>query len=162
MKTTSRQSPVGSRHCFLSSRDRTLQKPGHLLLLKSALERQTSNGPQSDLWIPLADQGWKPCAAESNSAPIKKLPDEFSWCSREYYATAIHATRIKTAPVHISANWYLENALPVLQRLVTIDFLFKFFRPQIVFSVLICHKIKKLHREQQDHCCQDEAVPPQS
>ena len=49
---------------------------------------------------------------------VKELPDEFSWSTREYYATAIRATRIKRAPVHASANWYLENALPVLQRLV--------------------------------------------
>lgn len=49
---------------------------------------------------------------------VKELPDEFSWSTREYYATAIRATRIKTAPVHASANWYLDNVLPVLQRLV--------------------------------------------
>ena len=49
---------------------------------------------------------------------VKELPDEFSWSTREYYATAIRATRIKRAPVHASANWYLENVLPVLQRLV--------------------------------------------
>lgn len=48
----------------------------------------------------------------------KELPAEFSWSTREYYATAIRATRVKTAPVHASANWYLENVLPVLQRLV--------------------------------------------
>uniref|UniRef100_A0A5B7A0G9 O-fucosyltransferase family protein n=1 Tax=Davidia involucrata TaxID=16924 RepID=A0A5B7A0G9_DAVIN len=164
-------------------------KPRHLPLLKSALRRQTSNGLQSDLWIPLADQGWKPCI-ESSSAPtlpsksqgyvqvfldgglnqqrmgicdavavakilnatlviphlevnsvwqdtssfmdifdvdhfinvlkddisiVKELPDEFSWSTREYYATAIRATRIKTAHVHASSNWYLENVLPVLQ-----------------------------------------------
>ncbi|KAG4114965.1 hypothetical protein ERO13_D12G080000v2 [Gossypium hirsutum] len=46
---------------------------------------------------------------------VKELPDEFSWSTREYYATAIRATRIKRAPVHASANWYLENVLPVLQ-----------------------------------------------
>lgn len=49
---------------------------------------------------------------------VKELPNEFSWSTREYYATAIRATRIKTAPVHASANWYLDNVLPVLQRLV--------------------------------------------
>ncbi|GFY90787.1 O-fucosyltransferase family protein [Actinidia rufa] len=46
---------------------------------------------------------------------VKELPDEFSWSTREYYATAIRATRIKTAPVHASANWYLENVSPILQ-----------------------------------------------
>jgi len=49
---------------------------------------------------------------------VKELPDEFSWSTREYYAIAIRATRIKMAPVHASANWYLENVSPVLQRLV--------------------------------------------
>lgn len=47
---------------------------------------------------------------------VKELPSEFSWSTREYYATAIRETRIKTAPVHASANWYLENVLPVLER----------------------------------------------
>ncbi|XVF36593.1 hypothetical protein REPUB_Repub19eG0070600 [Reevesia pubescens] len=46
---------------------------------------------------------------------VKELPREYSWSTREYYATGIRATRIKTAPVHASANWYLENVLPVLQ-----------------------------------------------
>ena len=49
---------------------------------------------------------------------VKELPAEFSWSTREYYATAIRATRVKTAPVHASAKWYLDNVLPVLQRLV--------------------------------------------
>lgn len=49
---------------------------------------------------------------------VRELPYEFFWSTREYYATAIRTTRIKTAPVHASANWYLENVLPVLQRLV--------------------------------------------
>lgn len=49
---------------------------------------------------------------------VQELPAEFSWSTREYYATAIRATRVKTAPVHASAKWYLENVLPVLQRLV--------------------------------------------
>ncbi|EEF28699.1 O-fucosyltransferase 31 [Ricinus communis] len=164
-------------------------KPRHLALLKSALQRETSQEKQADLWAPLADQGWRTCA-ESKSVPslpaksegylqvfldgglnqqrmgicdavavakilnatlviphfeinpvwrdsstfmeifdvdhfinvlkddisiVKELPDEFSWSTREYYATAIRATRIKTAPVHSSANWYLENVLPVLQ-----------------------------------------------
>lgn len=46
----------------------------------------------------------------------KELPREYSWSSREYYATGIRATRIKTAPVHASADWYLENVLPVMHR----------------------------------------------
>ena len=49
---------------------------------------------------------------------VRELPQEFSWSTREYYAVAIRATRVKTAPVHASANWYLENVLPVLQRFV--------------------------------------------
>ncbi|KAG6397530.1 hypothetical protein SASPL_143699 [Salvia splendens] len=46
---------------------------------------------------------------------VKELPDEYFWSTREYYAEAIRANRIKTAPVHASANWYLENVSPVLQ-----------------------------------------------
>ncbi|XWS23985.1 hypothetical protein CRYUN_Cryun28dG0062300 [Craigia yunnanensis] len=46
---------------------------------------------------------------------VKELPKEYCWSTREYYATGIRATRIKMAPVHASANWYLENVLPVLQ-----------------------------------------------
>lgn len=49
---------------------------------------------------------------------VKELPSDFSWSTREYYATAIRATRVKTAPVHASANWYLENVLPIVQRSV--------------------------------------------
>ncbi|KAJ6337636.1 hypothetical protein OIU76_007337 [Salix suchowensis] len=48
-------------------------------------------------------------------AIVKEPPSEYSWSSREYYGTGIRATRIKTAPVHGSAEWYLENVLPVLQ-----------------------------------------------
>lgn len=47
---------------------------------------------------------------------IRELPYEFSWSTREYYATAIRATRVKLAPVHASANWYLENVSPILER----------------------------------------------
>ena len=47
---------------------------------------------------------------------VKDLPVDYAWSSREYYATGIRETRIKTAPVHASADWYLENVLPVLQR----------------------------------------------
>ncbi|CAH9106247.1 unnamed protein product [Cuscuta europaea] len=46
---------------------------------------------------------------------VKELPDEYSWSTREYYSSAIRPTRIKTAPVHASANWYSDNVLPVLQ-----------------------------------------------
>ncbi|XP_020978371.1 uncharacterized protein At1g04910 isoform X1 [Arachis ipaensis] len=46
---------------------------------------------------------------------VKELPDEYSWSTREYYSIAIRETRIKAAPVHASAHWYLENVLPVLQ-----------------------------------------------
>ncbi|KAF5807801.1 putative GDP-fucose protein O-fucosyltransferase [Helianthus annuus] len=45
---------------------------------------------------------------------VKELPSMYSWSTREYYATGIRATRIKTAPLHASANWYLENVLPML------------------------------------------------
>ncbi|GMI67959.1 hypothetical protein like AT5G65470 [Hibiscus trionum] len=165
-------------------------KPRHLPLLKSALQRESSNGEPSDLRAPLADQGWRPCLATVNAPSalpqksegylqvfldgglnqqrmgicdavavakilnatlviphlevnpvwqdsssfmdifdvdhfisvlkddvtiVKELPDEFSWSTREYYAIAIRATRIKRAPVHASANWYLENVLPVLK-----------------------------------------------
>ncbi|GMP45737.1 hypothetical protein CsSME_00014155 [Camellia sinensis var. sinensis] len=167
-------------------------KPMHLHLLQSALQRQTSDRQQSELWSPLANQGWKPCIDSTNipslpkksrgyiqvfldgglnqqrmgicdavavakilnatlviphfevnpvwkdSSPfseifdvdrfinvlddevsiVKELPSKYSWSTREYYGTGIRATRIKTAPVHASANWYLENVLPVLQRSV--------------------------------------------
>ncbi|XP_022132115.1 uncharacterized protein At1g04910 isoform X2 [Momordica charantia] len=46
---------------------------------------------------------------------VKELPIEYSWSTREYYATGIRNTRIKTAPTHASASWYLENVLPALQ-----------------------------------------------
>lgn len=47
---------------------------------------------------------------------IRELPNEYSWSTREYYGTGIRETRIKTAPVQASADWYLDNVLPVLQR----------------------------------------------
>ncbi|KAK9163666.1 hypothetical protein Syun_004568 [Stephania yunnanensis] len=164
-------------------------KPRHLPLLKGALQREIPNAQTSDLWSPLANQGWKPCSKRSSSSGlpmnsegyiqvfldgglnqqrmgicdavavakilnatliiphlevnpvwqdsssfdeifdvdhfidtlkgevsiVKEPPKEYSWSTREYYATAIRATRIKTAPVHASANWYLDNVLPVLQ-----------------------------------------------
>ncbi|KAK4490397.1 hypothetical protein RD792_001073 [Penstemon davidsonii] len=46
---------------------------------------------------------------------VKELPEEYFWSTREYYAEAIRATRVKTAPVHASSNWYLDNVLPILQ-----------------------------------------------
>lgn len=49
---------------------------------------------------------------------VKELPSEYSWSTREYYGTGIRATRIKTAPNHATADWYIENILPVLQRYV--------------------------------------------
>ncbi|KAK7410461.1 hypothetical protein VNO78_01260 [Psophocarpus tetragonolobus] len=46
---------------------------------------------------------------------VKDLPSDYSWSTREYYGTGIRATRIKTAPVQATADWYIENVLPVLQ-----------------------------------------------
>ncbi|KAK9758404.1 hypothetical protein RND81_01G227300 [Saponaria officinalis] len=47
---------------------------------------------------------------------VTEPPSEYAWSTREYYGTGIRETRIKTAPVHASSDWYLENVLPVLQR----------------------------------------------
>nr|AQX44112.1 hypothetical protein [Dendrobium officinale] len=164
-------------------------KPRHASLLKAALISEIPNERKSELWAPLAPQGWKPCipSASITGRPVKssgfiqvfldgglnqqrmgicdavavakilnatlviphlevnsvwkdsssfeeiydvdhfinvlkdeisvvrELPPEYAWSTREYYAVAIRTTRIKTAPVHASANWYLENVLPVLQ-----------------------------------------------
>lgn len=164
-------------------------KPRHVTLLQGALQRRISVEVQTNLWSPLAYQGWKPCTVppKSPSLPeksrgyiqvfldgglnqqkmgicdavavakilnvtlviphfevnpvwqdsssfadifdvdhfidvlrdevsiVKELPGEYSWSTREYYATGIRATRIKTAPVHATADWYTENVLPVLQ-----------------------------------------------
>ena len=66
---------------------------------------------------------------------VRELPYDFSWSTREYYATAIRATRIKTAPVHASAKWYLDNVLPVLERsVVTLAFCFR-FRVELFFDI---------------------------
>nr|GEY28822.1 O-fucosyltransferase 39-like [Tanacetum cinerariifolium] len=46
---------------------------------------------------------------------IRELPDEYAWSTREYYASAIRSTRVKNAPLHASASWYLENVAPVLE-----------------------------------------------
>ncbi|KAG0469555.1 hypothetical protein HPP92_016255 [Vanilla planifolia] len=54
-------------------------------------------------------------ALKEDISVVRELPPEYAWSTREYYAVAIRTTRIKTAPVHASANWYLENVLPVLQ-----------------------------------------------
>ncbi|GAB2225247.1 hypothetical protein Droror1_Dr00006038 [Drosera rotundifolia] len=45
---------------------------------------------------------------------VRDLPYEYSWSTREYYATAIRETRVKSAPIHASANWYKFNVLPIL------------------------------------------------
>ncbi|CAK9186595.1 unnamed protein product [Ilex paraguariensis] len=180
--------PLGRAYPSLFS-EWNAPRPKHLRLLQGALQFQSSEKQQADLWSPLANQGWKPCV-ESTYVPllpkesqlyiqvfldgglnqqrmgicdavavakilnatlviphfevnpvwqdsssftdifdvdhfinvlndevaiVKELPNKYSWSTREYYATGIRATRIKTAPVHASANWYLENVLPVLQ-----------------------------------------------
>ncbi|KAI3794355.1 hypothetical protein L1987_36985 [Smallanthus sonchifolius] len=46
---------------------------------------------------------------------VRVLPDEYAWSTREYYASAIRSTRVKNAPLHASANWYLEHVSPVLE-----------------------------------------------
>ncbi|KAI3747576.1 hypothetical protein L6452_10078 [Arctium lappa] len=46
---------------------------------------------------------------------VRELPDEYTWSTREYYASAIRSTRVKNAPLHASANWYLANVSPVLE-----------------------------------------------
>ncbi|VAI32878.1 unnamed protein product [Triticum turgidum subsp. durum] len=46
---------------------------------------------------------------------VRTPPKEYSWSTREFYGTGIRATRIKTAPVHASADWYIENVSPILQ-----------------------------------------------
>ncbi|KAJ4745998.1 O-fucosyltransferase family protein [Rhynchospora pubera] len=45
----------------------------------------------------------------------RELPKEYSWSTREYYYGGVRDTRVKTAPVHASAGWYIENVLPILQ-----------------------------------------------
>jgi len=46
---------------------------------------------------------------------VKDVPREYYWSTRQYYATGIRPTRVKTAPVHAPVAWYLENVLPVLE-----------------------------------------------
>ncbi|KAL8476283.1 hypothetical protein ACS0TY_028814 [Phlomoides rotata] len=54
-------------------------------------------------------------ALKDDISIVKGVPDDYFWSTREYYATAVRATRVKNAPVHASANWYLDNVLPVMQ-----------------------------------------------
>ncbi|PHT50822.1 hypothetical protein CQW23_10569 [Capsicum baccatum] len=163
-------------------------RPMHSHLLNRALQQQTSNAQEADLWSSLPNQGWKACADNQDTQSldrksqgyiqvfldgglnqqrmgicdavavakilnatlvipylevnpvwqdtssfadifdidhfisalsgdvsiVKELPSDYSWSTREYYATGIRATRIKTAPVHASASWYLANVLPVM------------------------------------------------
>lgn len=49
---------------------------------------------------------------------VKELPEDYSWSTREYYAAAVRETRVKTAPVHASAQWYIENVSPLLHRYI--------------------------------------------
>ncbi|KAG0469557.1 hypothetical protein HPP92_015602 [Vanilla planifolia] len=181
-------SPLGHASPYVFS-EWNAPKPRHLSLLKGALQGVLPNEQTSELWDPLAPQGWKPCvpstriygnpvkssgyiqvfldgglnqqrmgicdavavakilnatlvipylevnpvwkdsssfeeiydvdhfinALKEDISIVRELPPEYAWSTREYYAVAIRTTRIKTAPVHASANWYLENVLPVLQ-----------------------------------------------
>ncbi|KAJ0096346.1 hypothetical protein Patl1_28322 [Pistacia atlantica] len=50
-------------------KDPNAPKPRHLPLFKSALQREYATGKQSDLWVPLVDQGWRPCV-ESAKGPL--------------------------------------------------------------------------------------------
>ncbi|XP_071735379.1 O-fucosyltransferase 39-like [Rutidosis leptorrhynchoides] len=164
-------------------------KPRHSSLFKGALQYLALNEQQSDLWTPLANQGWKPCVDSTSPSSllpessgyiqvfldgglnqqrmgicdavavakilnatlvipylevnpvwkdtssfedifdvdhfinvlkddvsiVRELPDEYTWSTREYYASAIRSTRVKNAPLHASANWYLENVSPVIE-----------------------------------------------
>jgi len=57
-------------------------------------------------------------ALKDDISIVKELPYEYSWSTREFYATAIRETRVKTAPVHASVNWYIDNVLPIIKRWV--------------------------------------------
>ncbi|KAG9129709.1 hypothetical protein Leryth_015414 [Lithospermum erythrorhizon] len=181
-------SPLSSSYPTLFS-EWNAPRSMHLHLLDGALHQEISNEQQAELWSPLPNQGWKPCAETSddhalpkkprgylqvfldgglnqqrmgicdavavakilnatlvvpllevnpvwkdtssfedifdvdyfinalkfNIKIVRELPQEFSWSTREYYATGIRATRVKSAPVRASAFWYLENVLPVMQ-----------------------------------------------
>ncbi|KAK4265030.1 hypothetical protein QN277_026135 [Acacia crassicarpa] len=54
-------------------------------------------------------------ALQDDITIVKELPSDYSWSTREYYATGIRDTRIKTTPFHATADWYIENVLPVLK-----------------------------------------------
>ncbi|KAJ8451886.1 hypothetical protein Cgig2_007369 [Carnegiea gigantea] len=54
-------------------------------------------------------------ALKDDISIVKELPYEYSWSTREFYATAIRETRVKTAPVHASVNWYIDNVLPIIK-----------------------------------------------
>lgn len=54
-------------------------------------------------------------ALKNDISIVRELPDEYKWSTREYYASAIRFTRVKNAPLHASANWYLDNVSPVLE-----------------------------------------------
>ncbi|KAG6486195.1 hypothetical protein ZIOFF_054765 [Zingiber officinale] len=43
-------------------------QPKHLSLLKGALQHRTSIDKKSELWAPLAPQGWKPCIRPSSTS----------------------------------------------------------------------------------------------
>lgn len=55
-------------------------------------------------------------ALEGDVAVVERLPDHLAWSTREYYATGVRATRVKTAPLHAPPRWYLDNVLPIQQR----------------------------------------------
>lgn len=76
---------------------------------------------------------------------VKDLPADYSWSTREYYATGIRATRIKTAPVQATADWYIENVLPILQRYVNsltslCYFSFFFSQMDLGFTTIVYRK----------------------
>jgi hypothetical protein len=47
---------------------------------------------------------------------VTELPQVFAWSTREYYATGFRATRVKSAPVQASPEWYIANVLPLMLR----------------------------------------------
>ncbi|PWA85710.1 O-fucosyltransferase family protein [Artemisia annua] len=46
----------------------------------------------------------------------RELPDEHAEITLKYYASGIRCTRVKNAPLHASATWYLQNIVPVMER----------------------------------------------
>ncbi|KAG4934028.1 hypothetical protein JHK87_048030 [Glycine soja] len=86
----------------------------------------------SELWSPLESQGWKPYVESNKPIVVAKIlnatpvipylelnPVWRDSSSFMYYGLAIRETKIKAAPVHASAYWYLDNVLHVLQILVS-------------------------------------------